>query len=107
MHFPAWPFDAVLLTLVVLVAVAVFAVILQILVWRRLGRLASVVPRLDALVSQLTTVQATIALIDQRVGRLHSQLAEDNAQLREQIGARLQHLTRPILGGGCGLIALS
>ncbi len=88
-HFSAWPFDAVLLTLVVLVAVAVFALILPILVWRRLGRLAGVVPRLDALVSQLTTVQATIALIDQRVGRLHSQLAEDNAQLREQVGGRL------------------
>ena len=62
---------------------------LQIGLWRRLARLQSADAQLAALISQLTTAQATIEMIDHRVARLHSQFAEDNAQLREQVGSRL------------------
>ena len=57
--------------------------------WRRVGRLHSADLHMAAVVTQLTTAQAAIEMIDQRVARLHRQLAEDNAQLREQVGSRL------------------
>ncbi len=69
--------------------VAVFVLVLQILLWRRLGRLQSTAAQLATFVTQLTTVQATVEMVDQRLARLHSQLADDNAQLREQVGKRL------------------
>ena len=89
MNFSNLPVDTVGVALAVLAAAAVCALVLQILVWRRVGRLQSADVRLDVIAAQLTAAQATSELIDQRVGRLHSQLAEDNAQLREQVGGRL------------------
>ncbi len=89
MNFSSLPVDTVAVALAVVAAVAVWALVLQILIWRRVGRLQSADMRLDAIAAQLTAAQATSELIDQRVGRLHSQLAEDNAQLREQVGGRV------------------
>ena len=89
MNFSSLPVDTVAVALAVLAAVAGWALVLQILIWRRVGRLQSADMRLDAVAAQLTAAQATSELIDQRVGRLHSQLAEDNAQLREQVGGRV------------------
>lgn len=78
--------------LVLLAALSVLVLgvlLLVLLVWRRVGRLNADASRLDIILAQLTANQTTSELIDQRLGRLHSQLAEDNAQLREQIGGRL------------------
>ena len=89
MNFSTLAFDVVQLSLAVLASAAVCLQVLQILLWRRLVRLQSTDERVAAVITQLTTVQATIEMVDQRVARLHSQLAEDNAQLREQVGGRL------------------
>ena len=88
----AWslPVDLSSAAVVLLVALAAVSLMLLIMSWRRLARLQASDPRLDAIANQLTASKAAIELIDQRVGRLHSQLAEDNAQLREQVGTRLE-----------------
>ena len=88
----AWslPVDLSSAAVVLLVALAAVSLMLLIMSWRRLARLQAGDPRLDAIANQLTGSKAAIELIDQRVGRLHSQLAEDNAQLREQVGTRLE-----------------
>ncbi len=75
--------------LIVLTLLACGVLLLLAMVWRRIVRVADNDARLATIITQLTAGQATSELIDQRVGRLHSQLAEDNAQLREQIGTRL------------------
>ena len=78
------------LALVATSALVSFSVlVLVVMLWRRVARSASGDPRLDTISTQLTAAQATSALIDQRLARLHSQLADDNAQLREQVGTRL------------------
>ena len=87
-HAP-WVTNDLLVPLTVLVTVAMAALLLHILMWRSLSRLQHTNPRLDTVTAQLTAVLATIELIDQRVGRLHSQLDADNAQLREQVASRL------------------
>ena len=79
---PAWLATSTLVSFVVLVLV-------MMMLWRRVARIASGDPRLDTISTQITTGLATSELIDQRLGRLHSQLAGDNAQLREQVGTRL------------------
>lgn len=63
--------------------------VLVMMLWRRVAHIASGDPRLDTISTRITMGLATSELIDQRLGRLHSQLADDNAQLREQIGTRL------------------
>jgi DNA recombination protein RmuC len=40
--------------------------------------------------TQVAALKATLELVDQRVGLLQNQLARDNAQLREQVAARLE-----------------
>ena len=80
---PAWLATSTLVSFVVLVLV------MMMMLWRRVARIASGDPRLDTISTQITTGLATSELIDQRLGRLHSQLANDNAQLREQVGTRL------------------
>ena len=78
------------LALVATSALVSFSVlVLVVMLWRRVARSASGDPRLDTIGTQLTTALATSELIDQRLARLHSQLADDNAQLREQVGTRL------------------
>ena len=78
------------LALVATSALVSFSVlVLVVMLWRRVARSASGDPRLDTISTQLTTALATSELIDQRLARLHSQLADDNAQLREQVGTRL------------------
>jgi DNA recombination protein RmuC len=83
------PFDPLLTLLSVMSLLACCVLLLLVLVWRRIARAEDNGARLDTIVQQLAANQATSALIDQRVGRLHSQLADDNAHLREQVGTRL------------------
>ena len=54
--------------------------VLVMMLWRRVAHIASGDPRLDTISTQITMGLATSELIDQRLGRLHSQLADDNAQ---------------------------
>ena len=81
--------DAVLALLATSTLVSFVVLVLVMVLWRRVARIASGDPRLDTISTQITTGLATSELIDQRLGRLHSQLANDNAQLREQVGTRL------------------
>ena len=79
MNLLSLSFELVLLAFALIASVAVFVLVLQILLWRRLGRLQSTDAQLTTFVTQLTTVQATVEMVDQRLARLHSQLADDNA----------------------------
>lgn len=83
------PFDPAVGLLALLTLLSIGVLLMLVMLWRRSARATENNPRLDVISTQLTAGQATSELIDQRIGRLHSQLAEDNAQLREQIGTRL------------------
>ncbi len=69
--------------------IACIVLVLLVMLWRRVARIEHGDPRLDTITTQLTAGLTTSELIDQRIGRLHSQLVDDNAQLREQVGTRL------------------
>ena len=82
-------FDPVLAWLTISALVSFAVLVLVMMLWRRVARIAGGDLRLDTISTQITTALATSELIDQRLGRLHSQLANDNSQLREQVGTRL------------------
>jgi DNA recombination protein RmuC len=87
-------------------------VVVLIVTLRRLQHGAAVGARLETLTQATTAHQATLELVDRRIGQLHSQFADDGAQLRDQISARLdafkqtvndnladsQHRTMQLLG---------
>lgn len=71
-------------------ALALLVVIgLLAMIARRLARLEQNHSQFDAVAVQLSAMQATSTLIDQRLERLHSLLVEDHARLREQLGLSL------------------
>ncbi len=87
---PPLALSAAIMLGVALMLVGVVAMLLLVMSWRRLARVESSLTQFETITAQLGATQATSTLIDQRLDRLHSQLAEDNAQLREQVGTRME-----------------
>lgn len=82
MTLPAWVAWATL-------ALAAGAVALLVLLVFRLRRGEASAERLDTLAEQVTAQRTGLEMIDQRLGRLQSQLAEDDGRLREQVADKL------------------
>ncbi|MBK6660317.1 MAG: hypothetical protein IPG43_20230 [Proteobacteria bacterium] len=87
---PPLALSAAIMLGVALMLVGVVAMLLLVMTWRRLARVESSLTQFETITAQLGATQATSSLIDQRLDRLHSQFAEDNAQLREQVGTRME-----------------
>ena len=78
--------------LIALLVVGVAGLMLLGLILHRQQQTRGDTGQLATLAGQVATQQATLTLVDQRLAQLQAQLASDHAQLREQIGTRLDAL---------------
>lgn len=89
MSAPAWP-----VWLGIGLSAAALVVLLILLV--RIRRGEGTEERLGTLATQVAAQKTSLEMIDQRLGSLQSQLAQDDARLREQVAERLDNVRHTV-----------
>ena len=84
------------LLLIAISALLCLSIALLVALWRKLNRSENQDARFETLTQQAAAHKATLEIIDQRIGQLHNQFAQDGTQLRDGVNERLDSFKQTV-----------